>query len=115
VQSVTLRGGSRLDAISFGLSDGRAAFHGGQGGSSSSLTLGADEYFTSATQCWGTYKDSLRNFYVQLVTSAGNVLAAGVMTSSCATTSAPNGWAIIGARGKSGSGVDQLGWIMVKL
>jgi hypothetical protein len=114
VSSITLRGGSRLDAVSFTLSTGLTLSHGGTGGTAVTLKLNSGESITSAKLCWDKYSDTTRNFYALLTTSSGRTVTTGVTTSSCGTATAPSGYAIVGMRGQSGDEMDQLGWIYAK-
>ncbi|PKS05434.1 hypothetical protein jhhlp_008810 [Lomentospora prolificans] len=109
--SITFRGASRLDSVALTLTDGTTFTHGGTGGTAASLTLGASEYWTSATLCQGQKSGHTRNFYIQATTSAGNKVSAGTSTSDCTTFSAPSGWQIVGYLGQAGDEMDQLGFI----
>ncbi|KAF2675616.1 hypothetical protein K458DRAFT_437857 [Lentithecium fluviatile CBS 122367] len=113
--SITLRGGSRLDAISLTLSSGQVFAHGGTGGSASTLTLSSGEKLTSATMCQGQYNSQTRLFYMQINTSTGRTVSAGTKTSDCATSSAENGWGIVGFTGRSGDEVDRAAFIYGKM
>jgi hypothetical protein len=109
--SITLRGASRLDAISFTLKSGQVFSHGGTGGSPATLTLNAGETVTSAKLCWGQYNGDTRNFYALLTTSAGRTVSAGTTTANCSTATAPAGFAIVGVSGQDGDEIDQIAWI----
>ncbi|KAH8823047.1 Endonuclease/exonuclease/phosphatase [Flagelloscypha sp. PMI_526] len=113
--SVTLRGGSRLDAISFTLSSGATLSHGGTGGTAYTLTLSSSNYVTSAKLCWGQKDGDTRIFYALLTTNTGATVSAGTTTSDCAATSAPSGWKFVATRGRSGDEVDRLGFIFVPI
>jgi hypothetical protein len=114
--SITLRGTSRLDAISFTLKSGQVFSHGGTGGNPVTLMLNAGETIKSAKLCWGTYNVGVndphtRNFYALLTMSAGRTASAGTTTTECATATTPVGFAIVGAYGQDGDKMDQVGWI----
>ncbi|WP_374594623.1 jacalin-like lectin [Aquabacterium sp.] len=109
VGTVTLRSGSRVDRVEVALSNGYVLSHGGNGGSASSLTLGASEYLASVSLCSGTYNSTTRIFYAKFTTSTGRTLAGGKTTSICSTYTAPSGWQIVGFHGRSGDEVDRLG------
>lgn len=111
VSTLTFRGAERLDSVAVTLSSGTNLAHGGTGGTAADLTLGADEYWTSAKLCQGQYNDHTRIFYILATTSAGNTLAAGTETSDCATFQAPDGWAIVGFLGQDGDELDQLAFV----
>ncbi|KAK4225782.1 Horcolin [Podospora fimiseda] len=110
--TLTFSGGSRLDSVSIRLTDGTTTFkHGGNGGTASTLSLAANEYWTEAELCRGVRNSSTRNFYIQAVTSTGRTVAAGTATNDCSKFAAPSGWQIVGFLGQSGDEVDQLGFI----
>ncbi|KAH8885613.1 endonuclease/Exonuclease/phosphatase [Thozetella sp. PMI_491] len=108
---LTFRGASRLDSVGITLTSGATFTHGGTGGTKVSLTLGSNEYWTSATLCQGQYSGHTRNFYIKATTSAGNTLTSGTSTSDCATFTAPTGWQIVGYMGQDGDEMDQLAFI----
>ncbi|KAL6410692.1 endonuclease/Exonuclease/phosphatase [Ilyonectria robusta] len=108
---LTFAGGSRLDSVSITLKDGTVLSHGGTGGTASSLTLGASEYWTSAKLCQGQKSSQTRVFYILATTSAGNTVTAGTATSDCVTITAPTGWQIAGFLGQDGDEIDQLALI----
>ncbi|ROW00688.1 hypothetical protein VSDG_03387 [Cytospora chrysosperma] len=108
VSELIFRGDERLDSIGVALADGTNLTHGGSGGTEATLTLGAGEYWTSATLCQGQYDSHTRIFYVLATTSDGNTLSSGGSTDDCATFTAPDGWAIVGFIGQDGDEVDQL-------
>lgn len=114
VASVTLRGGNRLDAISLTLTSGQTYSHGGSGGTATTLALNAGETLVGATLCSGEKDGKQRIFYASLRTSAGRSIASGVKTSTCVETTAEAGYAFVGFLGRSGDGVDQLGFVSRK-
>lgn len=108
---ITFSGASRLDSVGITLEDGTSFTHGGTEGTPVSLSLGPDEYWTSAVLCQGQKSGRTRNFYIQATTSAGNTLEAGTETSDCGTFTAPDGWQIVGFLGQEGDEIDQLAFI----
>lgn len=108
---ITFRGGSRLDSVGLTLADGTAFVHGGTGGSPSTLTLGAGEYWTVAELCQGQKDEQTRNFYIKALTSAGRSLTSGTRTADCNTFTAPADWQIVGFLGQEGDEMDQLAFI----
>lgn len=108
---LTFSGASRLDSVKVQLADGTVFSHGGSGGTASSLTLGATEYWTGATLCQAQRSGNTRNFYISATTSAGRTLQVGTTTDDCASFTAPAGWQIVGFLGRDGDEVDQLGFI----
>ena len=115
VSTVTLRGANRVDAVAVVLSSGQTLTHGGTGGAAVSLALAAGETLVGATICRGTYNGDPRIFYVEVRSSKGRSVSTGVKTSECVTRSAEAGWAIVGFTGRSGDGVDRLGFVYVKV
>jgi hypothetical protein len=113
IASITARGASRLDALSFSLADGIVLSHGGTGGTASSLALAANEFVTQAQLCEGQYNGNARIFSVKMTTSAGRTVQAGTSTNDCLVSSAPAGWQIVGMFGRDGDEMDQLGFIYV--
>lgn len=109
--TVALRSGARVDRMSLTLAGGTTLTHGGTGGTASSLTLGSDEYVTSAYLCQGQTDGHSRIFYARFTTNLGRALAGGTTTSDCVTRTAPSGWQIAGFHGRSGDEVDKIGFI----
>ncbi|WP_426448462.1 jacalin-like lectin [Paenibacillus sp. S-38] len=109
--SVTLRGGSRLDAVSMAYANGTVLTSGGAGGSAASLTLGSGEYFVSALLYQNTYNGSSRVFYLELTTNQGRKVAAGTKSGTATTLTAPAGSGIAGFFGRSGDTIDKLGLV----
>ena len=112
--SISLRSGSRVDQVGITLADGTTLAHGGTGGTASSLTLGSNEYVTTAYVCEGKYNNTTRIFYAKFTTNLGNTLAGGATTSDCVTRTAPSGWQIAGFHGRSGDELDKVGFIYTK-
>ncbi|KAI0137519.1 endonuclease/Exonuclease/phosphatase [Xylariales sp. AK1849] len=108
---LTFRGGARLDSVGLTLTDGTTVTHGGTGGTETSLTLGASEYWTSTELCEGVKNDETRIFYISASTSTGQNLTTGTSTSDCTTFTAPTGWQILGFVGQDGDEIDQLAFV----
>ncbi|KKA29457.1 hypothetical protein TD95_003107 [Thielaviopsis punctulata] len=104
-------GASRLDSVSVTLDDGTTFAYGGDGGDVSTLTLGADEYWTGAELCQGQKDSHTRNFYIKATTSKGNSVSAGSTTDDCKTFTAPAGFQIVGFAGQHGDEMDQLAFV----
>ena len=111
---ISLRSGSRVDQVGVTLTGGTTLAHGGTGGTASSLTLGSDEYVTSAQLCEGRYDGRTRIFSAKFTTNLGRGLAGGTTTSDCVTRTAPAGWQIAGFHGRSGDEVDKIGFIYTR-
>ncbi|MFI6624335.1 jacalin-like lectin [Streptomyces sp. NPDC050528] len=112
--SLSLRSGSRVDAVGLTLGNGTVLTHGGTGGTASSLALGSGEYVTTAQLCQGQKSGHTRIFYARFTTNLGNTLTGGSTTSDCVTRTAPSGWQIAGFHGRSGDEIDKLGFIYAK-
>ncbi|GBF38300.1 jacalin-like lectin [Leptospira johnsonii] len=108
---ISLRSGSRVDAVSLQLTNGTVLSHGGTGGSLQTLSLGTGEYLDQVKLCSAQKSGHTRIFYAQFRTNLARFLTGGSTTSSCVTYSAPNGWGIVGFHGRSGDEIDQLGVI----
>ncbi|MDI6101002.1 jacalin-like lectin [Actinoplanes sp. NEAU-A12] len=104
--TVGVRAGSRVDQVSLG-----SLAHGGAGGTAKSLTLGGNEYVTSAKLCRAQHNGHTRIFYARFTTNLGNSVAGGTTTPDCVTRTAPAGFQIAGFHGRSGSAVDKVGFI----
>ncbi|CAM4221614.1 jacalin-like lectin [Nocardiopsis rhodophaea] len=109
--ALTLRGGSRLDAIGMTYADGTRTAHGGTGGAATELILAAGESLTSATLATGKRHGHTRVFSAEFRTNNGRTLRAGTPTDDAVTFTAPAGWRIAGFHGRSGDEVDKLGLI----
>ncbi|MFJ5712333.1 jacalin-like lectin [Streptomyces sp. NPDC093105] len=108
-RTLTLRGGSRLDAVSLTHDGGTALTHGGTGGTATSLTLAAGEHLTSVRLTRGQKDGRTRVFSASFTTDRGRTLSSGVASSDTRTFAAPSGWQIVGFTGRSGDEIDKLG------
>ncbi|MGW0576298.1 jacalin-like lectin [Streptomyces sp. NPDC002920] len=108
-RTLTLRGSSRLDAVTLTHDGGRTLTHGGTGGTAASLTLAAAEHLTSVKLTQGQRDGQTRIFSAAFTTDKGRTLAAGTATTDATTFTAPSGWQIVGFTGRSGDEVDKLG------
>ncbi|MBP8538469.1 jacalin-like lectin [Streptomyces sp. MK37H] len=108
-RTLTLRGGSRLDAVSLAMDGGAALTHGGTGGTPVSLTLGPAEHLTSVTLTRGQKDGRTRVFSAAFTTDTGRTVTTGTPTSDAATYTAPAGWRIVGFTGRAGDEIDKLG------
>jgi hypothetical protein len=108
VKSIALRGGSKVDAISFTyeLHDGSTVTksHGGSGGSARTLDLSEDEYITKVTGRSGSMLDQ-----VTFTTSYGRTISAGGSGGGVFTIDPKINRPIIGLFGRSGSQIDAFG------
>ncbi|MEN3305930.1 MAG: hypothetical protein V7603_2132 [Micromonosporaceae bacterium] len=112
--TIAMRSGARVDQLSVTLGSGTTLAHGGAGGTAGSLTLGSGEYAVSAYLCEATYSGHTRIFYARFTTNLGTTLSGGTTTSDCLTRTAPSGWQIAGFHGRSGDGVDKVGFIYTR-
>lgn len=108
-RTLTLRGGSRLDAVSLTHDGGTTLSHGGTGGTASSLTLASGEHLKSVKLTQGQKDGRSRIFSAAFTTDKGRTLSSGTATSDTKTFTAPSGWQIVGFTGRSGSEIDKLG------
>lgn len=109
VRTLSIRSGSRLDAVETTLTNGYVFSHGGSGGSASSLTLGSGEYVSSLRLCSAQYNGNTRVFRAEFRTNQGRLLAGGSTTSSCVMYAAPAGYQVVAFHGRAGDEVDRLG------
>ncbi|WP_330356842.1 jacalin-like lectin [Streptomyces chartreusis] len=108
-RTLTLRGGSRLDAVTLTHNGGSALTHGGTGGTATSLTLAAGEHLTTVKLTQGQKDGRTRIFSAAFTTDKGRTLSSGTATSDAKTFTAPPGWHIVGFTGRSGDEIDELG------
>ncbi|WP_369274175.1 jacalin-like lectin [Streptomyces sp. R11] len=108
-RTLTLRGGTRLDAVSLTHDGGTALPHGGTGGTATSLTLAGGEHLTAVKLTQGQKDGRTRIFSAAFTTDKGRTLSAGTATSATKTFTAPSGWQIVGFTGRSGDEIDKLG------
>lgn len=117
MNSITLRSGSRVDAVSLTISAPTATTfsHGGTGGTAKTLTLSSGEYITSIEAHWGKYNSHTRIFYLKFTTSLGNTLSGGATTEDKATLYASDGYQLSGFHGRDGDAIDALGAVWTKI
>ncbi|GHG88976.1 jacalin-like lectin [Streptomyces lanatus] len=108
-RTLTLRGASRLDALSLTHADGTTLTHGGTGGTATSLTLGSGEHLTAVKLTQGQKDGRTRIFSASFTTDKGRTLSSGTATSDTRTFTAPSGWQIVGFTGRAGDEIDKLG------
>ncbi|KAK0211328.1 Endonuclease/exonuclease/phosphatase [Desarmillaria ectypa] len=121
ITSITIRSGSRVDAVSYDLlypgGSTSTVYHGGSGGNDKTLSLSKGDYITQITACSGKHNDSTRVFYLKLTTHSGSVLEGGATTSDCLTTTVPTDagsggkWGLVGFWGRTGDEADRLAGI----
>ncbi|MEV5491475.1 jacalin-like lectin [Streptomyces bobili] len=110
-RTLTLRGASRVDAVSLTHGDGTTLTHGGTGGTATSLTLAAGEHLTSVKLTQGQKDGRTRIFSASFTTDKGRTLSSGTTGSDTRTFTAPSGWQIVGFTGRAGAEVDKLGLV----
>ena len=109
--SVTIRGASRVDAISMSYANGTTLYNGGTGGSDNTLALNNGEYITQAEIYKNTYNGGYRIFYVKLTTNQGRTVSGGTKSGTALTLTAPAGSYIAAFFGRAEVNVDKLGVI----
>ena len=108
-RTLTLRGGSRVDAVSLTHDGGTALTHGGTGGTATSLTLASGEHLTSVKLTQGQKDGRTRIFSAAFTTDKGRTLSVGTAASDTKTFTAPSGRQIVGFTGRAGDEIDKLG------
>ncbi|NUP22673.1 MAG: endonuclease [Streptomyces sp.] len=108
-RTLTLRGGSRLDALSLIHDGGTTLTHGGTGGTATSLTLASGEHLTAVKLTQGQKDGRTRLFSASFTTDKGRTVSSGTATSDTKTFTAPPGRQIVGFTGRSGDELDKLG------
>ena len=112
VERIDIRGGARLDAVAITMASGQSFSHGGNGGSSGSLTLRPTEHLVSAKICQqNILLPSYRIYFASFQTDMGNSISAGRETDHCVAFDAQPGWQISVVAGRSGVEIDQLSFI----
>lgn len=109
VRKVVIRSGRRVDRLSLEYSDGAVVAHGGVGGSDHTLSLPIDEHVNRYEVCVDKHDGSNRVFYLKLWTNKGNTVAGGSRDGSC-TSGTFEGKHLFGFHGRSGAGIDALGF-----
>ncbi|GGT57594.1 jacalin-like lectin [Streptomyces coeruleorubidus] len=110
-RTLTLRGATRLDAVSLTHDGGTTLTHGGTGGTAASLTLAPGEHLTSVKLTQGQKDGRTRIFSASFTTDKNRTLSVGTATSAAKTFTAPSGWQIVGFTGRAGGEIDKLGVI----
>ncbi|MFI7337505.1 jacalin-like lectin [Streptomyces sp. NPDC050085] len=108
-RTLTLRGSSRLDAVTLTHDGGTPLTHGGTGGTATSLTLASGEHLTAVELTQGQKDGHTRIFSASFTTDKGRTLSAGTATSDTKTFTAPPGWQIVGFAGRADTEIDKLG------
>ncbi|MEU3481765.1 jacalin-like lectin [Streptomyces sp. NPDC033753] len=108
-RTLTLRGSSRLDAVTLTHDGGTTLTHGGTGGTATSLTLASGEHLTAVKLTQGQKDGHTRIFSASFTTDKGRTLSAGTATADTKTLTAPSGWQIVGFTGRAGTEIDKLG------
>jgi hypothetical protein len=108
-RTLTLRGGSRLNAVSLTHDSGTTLTHGGTGGTATSLTLASGEHLTSVKLTQGQKDGRTRIFSAAFTTDKSRTLTSGTATTDTTTFTAPSGWQIVGFTGRAGDEIDKLG------
>lgn len=118
ITSLTLRGGNRVDAVSYTVKfpngTTKTVAHGGTGGTPATLALNVGERIVQVQACSGSFEGTTRVFFISVLTNLGRTLQAGT-TSDCVTTVVPTDtgaggaqWGLVGFWGRSGDEVDEV-------
>ena len=118
LSSITIRGGNRVDGVTYIVqySSGSTTTttHGGSGGTAYTLVLGANERVVETYTCSGKYSDTTRVFYLRLTTDLGRALTVGKTTSECVAvgvpsdTGSPGAWGLVALWGRDGNEIDRV-------
>jgi hypothetical protein len=106
--SITIRTGSRVDAVSVTYTDGVVKSHGGTGGSAQTLSGLSSDPVVSVYMCEASVSGAVRAGHIKLTTLSGRTLSGGSGSSNCKTV-APANKKLYGFYGRSGSEMDALG------
>jgi hypothetical protein len=106
--SITIRTGSRVDAVSVTYTDGKVKSHGGTGGSAHTISGLDTDPVVSVYMCEGSKDGAERAGHIKLTTLSGRTLSGGSGSSNCKTI-APSNKKLYGFYGRSGSEMDVLG------
>lgn len=121
VKSVEIRAGSRVDRIAFTTLDNDnnelKLQHGGSGGTKYTLSLDLDDYeYITQAEVHISKKDGHRRvFRLGFTTSKGRELVKGSSRSENYSYAAPEGYQIVGTYGRSGSELDQIGFVIAPI
>lgn len=107
---VSISTGARVNNLSFTYANGQTLAHGSTYSTTTSLNLSATNYITEITACQDK-KNTTRIFYLDIKTNQGNRIYGGTKSGTCKTLTAPSGTAFIGAFGRSGDELDNVGFI----
>jgi hypothetical protein len=106
--SITIRTGTRVDAVSVTYTDGIVKSHGGTGGSAHTITGLDTDPVVSVDMCEGSKDGKERAGHIKLTTLSGRTLSGGSGSSNCKTI-APANKRLYGFYGRSGGEMDVLG------
>ncbi|KAF8647472.1 hypothetical protein AX16_006677 [Volvariella volvacea WC 439] len=118
ITSITIRGGNRVDGVSYTARytnrNTITSARGGSGGTPSTLTLNAGERVVQFQACSGKHNDRTRVFYLSLTTNLGRIVQGGKAIADCVVSGVPgNGgnWGLFAFWGRHGDEIDRLGAI----
>lgn len=106
--SITIRTGSRIDAVSVTYLDGAVSAHGGSGGTAHTISGLDTDPVVSVYMCEATKDGRERAGHIKLTTRSGRTLSGGSGSNNCKTI-APANMQLYGFYGRSGSELDVLG------
>uniref|UniRef100_A0AAV1T0H6 Jacalin-type lectin domain-containing protein n=1 Tax=Peronospora matthiolae TaxID=2874970 RepID=A0AAV1T0H6_9STRA len=116
VDSVTIRAEHRVTSVTLRVDTPAdvTLSHGGSSGTDATLLLAQDEYVQSMEVHWTSDGSNARVVYLSFSTNEGHSVAAGTMTDTSRTISAPEGFQLSGFFGRAADKVTQLGAIWTR-
>lgn len=113
LNEISIRTGVRVDQVTFLINDTTNLEHGGSGGTLSTLSLAAGENITQIEMYKDSYGGSDRVFWIKFTTNLGNTLEGGTQSGSYLSIPIPAGKIAVGMYGKSGTEIDNLGFLLI--
>ncbi|ETI56109.1 hypothetical protein F441_01259 [Phytophthora nicotianae CJ01A1] len=115
VNSVTIRGSDRVDAVGLDVTDPDGQqlllYHGGDGGESKTLILSKDEHIVGVFAQWVKYYRKTRLMYLKFTTDKNNTISGGYYdkeTDKQDSDNAPKGFQLGGFEGYCGNELDSM-------
>ncbi|KAJ8533282.1 hypothetical protein ON010_g13972 [Phytophthora cinnamomi] len=113
VHAITIRSGVDVNGVGIDVTSKFGhritQYHGGNIGTSKTLTLNSGERFQCLEAHWGTYHDHTRIMYIKITTTSGRVLEGGTRTAKIGKICAPNDFQLGGFIGYAGVELNEVG------